>query len=314
MKNIFVTGATGFIGKRVISLLNDKGFYLYLLTRNESKLKENLFNNTNYEWVVGDLNKPELYKSTLDKCSIIVNLAGEINDASKLEATNIDGTLQLINLIKDDNSKRIIHLSSVGVVGSQYSPAKCIIDEESDCFPKNAYEKSKFKAEQLLENQVDNKRLVILRPTNVFGEFHPKKHLLNLFNYTKKSKFVFCSKDSMVNYVYVEDVADVIVKIIGKDTVFGTYNVGNSLKMSLFLKHIIEQQQSKCKVIIIPKCIFKFLTFFKPIIPEKIWLKVLSLNNQVIYSDEKLKRIIKYKVGLLEGLKKTINYYSKNKI
>ena len=56
-----------------------------------------------------------------------------------------------------------------------------IVDECTACFPQNEYEQTKYAAEQILLRQIPAKRLIILRPTNVFGENHPKNHLLNLF-------------------------------------------------------------------------------------------------------------------------------------
>lgn len=309
MIEIFITGASGFIGKSLIPLLNDEGLHLYLLTRDIRKKELCGFTNKNIEWVVGNLNDAESYERYVLKSSVIINLAGEINYLDNFHKTNVDGVQTLIDVVKKSADKRIIHVSSVGVAGVQYSDRQKIVDECTACFLQNEYEQTKYAAEQILLRQIPAKRLIILRPTNVFGENHPKNHLLNLFSQLTKQKMIICSKEARVNYVYVKDVASIIKQMLLSNSCYGIYNVGTAIAMSEFLHDIIELRHSTCKVVLINKYMFNLTILLKPFLSKTTWLKLKTLNNQVVYSDRKLLEDFPYPIDLQIGLRKTIDFY-----
>ncbi len=312
MKNIFVTGAAGFIGKHVMNAFSGRDYKFYLLARPEDKLPE--FTGINIEWVIGDINDTGSYIQALSNCSILIHMAAELYNPEKFELVNIKGVQSLIDAVKKCHVEKIIHLSSIGVTGMQFSDRTVTVDEQTPCNPKNGYEKSKLVSEQLLLGNLPEANLAILRPTNVYGDLHPKNHLLNLFNFVKNHQRFYLAPDAVVNYVYVGDVAGIIRFFVENPGISGIYNVGNSILLKDFIKIISGILHSPIKIRTLPRWMFRAALLFKFVLPESYALKILSLHNAVIYSDEKLRTMYLPEYGYEYGLRKTFDYFVSKKL
>ena len=104
----FITGATGFIGKR---LLRAGLSEVRILSRQPHPM---------YETVVCDLRSVEIPVDTLDGVDTVFHLAGfahDLRDASELEhiyrAVNVNSTVRLAELAAASGVKRFVFLSSV---------------------------------------------------------------------------------------------------------------------------------------------------------------------------------------------------------
>lgn len=179
---ILVTGATGLIGKSLVPLLSENGFFVRTTSREIesysiskiSSLKENVF---------FDLGADENdYIILLEDIDVVIHLAAKVHDVSiskkdseKYFKINSDGTEKLAKQALLHGVKRFIFLSSIKVNGeSNISDAKGKIlafNEGDDPHPQGAYAKSKLEAEDAIrkichESEMD---YVILRPTLVYG-------------------------------------------------------------------------------------------------------------------------------------------------
>lgn len=160
-KKKFITGATGYVGRNFVDSLVKNGHIVYVLTRKESSF---FSNNKNINVIVGDIT---------DKISLppdigtIYHCAGVIYQPKEMEKVNVLGTQNIIDIALKNKCK-LIHLSSAGVAGKT---KEFIIDENTICNPQNAYELSKYEAEQIVTDAVIKKGLQaqILRPTTIFG-------------------------------------------------------------------------------------------------------------------------------------------------
>lgn len=304
---IFITGAGGFIGKHLLKELHLLNVKLFLLIRENDSIPA--FQYANIEWIKGDLINPASYREFLKKSDVVIHMAAELYNPKYFMETNVEAVDLMINEINASSVKRVIHLSSVGVVGMQHSSKKIIVNEVSACFPKNEYERTKLISEKLWKEKLINKDLVIIRPTNVFGEEHPRKHLKNIIEHITHKKYFLCSAHSMVNYVYAGDIASSIAFFLVNTELNETYNVGESISMHQFVAIIRKHTASQCKIIFIPEMFFRLLNAFKFLFPSELFSKLISLNNKVVYSDEKLKKLHQYTYGIETGLKNTCDYY-----
>lgn len=264
-KKILITGATGFIGQHLLEALEGSNTEITILSRKQdpqlrSKIKATI--------IQGDIQDVEtVLRAARDK-DLIINLAGEIKKTDLFEKTNITGTKNLLSAAEANSVKKIIHLSSVGVVGIQYSSQRIVIDEKSECHPKNEYERTKLESENLVKEAATSGKIqaVILRPTNVFGEHHPENALLNLLSYCYKKRKIYFTLDAKVNYLYVKDLTAAILHFIEKDYDELIYNVGEPKRMDVFIESI----EKYLNIPIANKQLPSFILGFMNMLPKKM--------------------------------------------
>ncbi|MDD5006774.1 MAG: NAD-dependent epimerase/dehydratase family protein [Syntrophorhabdaceae bacterium] len=160
-RTVLVTGATGFIGRYVVSHLLDEGLRIFALVPEG----EEYFppENKAVEVVRGDITDRLHIPAGV---SAIYHCAGVITMVEEMERVNVRGTQNVVEAAIANNC-RLIHLSSAGVVGKTNNKT---INEETPCRPDSLYEKTKLRAEEIVRHGINKGlRAQILRPTIVFG-------------------------------------------------------------------------------------------------------------------------------------------------
>lgn len=308
-KNIFITGGNGFIGRHLCDEIKGDDIRMYMLILPDEKPQ---IEDSRIIWISGDLNITETYSDALSVCDTVIHMAAELHNPERFEQINVTGVENILRASKRSKIERFIHLSSVGVVGMQFSTSDIQVDEKSECHPQNEYERTKLISEKILREGFDEKKLVILRPTNVFGEIHPRQHLLSLMRHISAGKTIYMSRNAKVNYVYVKDVTASIAFFFNHPHLSGIYNIGEPMHMSNFIQEIAKACNTKCKIVKISTLFGGIVFICRKIIPSKIFSKILSLFNRVSYSGEKLANQFVFPYGIVYGLKKTADYYKKN--
>lgn len=167
---IFITGGTGFLGRHLGPYLLNKGYRLRLLVRPTSDIS--WFPKGQIDLKVGDISDVGLLKEAMDGCDYVIHAAGHFRlwgPERKFQSVNLEGTRNLCEAVLDSQVKRMVYISTVAVVGSPKSGE--IIDEETVCQPKDAYQKSKYAAEKVILEMVARDQLdgIILRPGAFYG-------------------------------------------------------------------------------------------------------------------------------------------------
>ena len=217
---IFVTGAAGFIGTKLVQLLLREGFSvrgLYHRTHPDWANYAELDPGDRLEFVQGDITSVESLRKAMDGCRYAFHLAGFAQnwarDFSIFKKINIDGMQSVFQIAKEQNFERIVWTSSIVTFG----PTKpgTTADETSPRISEQyftEYEKTKTLAEkEALQWVADGLPLVIVNPTRVFGP-GPQidgNALAGLINdYVTGKLFVLLNFGMDVgNYVFVDDVA-----------------------------------------------------------------------------------------------------------
>ena len=180
MTNYFITGATGFIGRRLVArLLNRAGTAtVYALVRPTSKDKlAALFENSpgaeRLVPVTGDLAEPSLGidPGELDRIDHLVHLAASYDLTAGEEANrvaNVDGTRNVLSFARQARAGRLHHVSSIAVAGEHTGRFTERDFDRGQRFA-SPYHATKFMAEQLVREQPDVP-FTVYRPSAVVGD------------------------------------------------------------------------------------------------------------------------------------------------
>ncbi len=173
--NIFLTGATGFVGSHVAQAYAAQGAKLRLLTRSTSNLAalESLPAGT--EQITGDLRNPQTFAHALTGCDALIHVAADyrlwVPNPADMYKANVDGTRDLLRIARERNIPRVVYTSSVATMGFRADGA--IVDESTPVSLANMighYKRSKFLAEEVaIEAARAGQHVVILNPTTPIG-------------------------------------------------------------------------------------------------------------------------------------------------
>lgn len=221
MLHINVIGGSGFIGSKLCSIFYSNGNSFSVIDKAYSPLYVNNF-------YMADVRNIISLEKTIAKNSIIINLAAEhrddINPKSLYDETNVQGARNVCQVAIEKNIKTIVFTSSVAVYG--FAPPET--NENGKINPFNDYGRTKWEAEQIYRqwwlDDAENRTLVIVRPTVVFGERN-RGNVYNLIKQIASGRFVMIgsglNKKSMA---YVENIAAFLNYSLGFKPGIHVYN------------------------------------------------------------------------------------------
>jgi len=171
--NVFLTGATGFVGSHVAHAFAAQGARLRLLIRSTSRL-DNL-EGVSAETVTGDLRNPDTFRSALGDCDVLVHVAADyrlwVRDPQAMYEANVDGTRNLLALARELGVTKAVYTSSVATMG--FREDGTIVDENTPVSLDDMighYKRSKYLAEQeAVAAAHDGQHVIVLNPTTPVG-------------------------------------------------------------------------------------------------------------------------------------------------
>jgi len=224
---VAITGASGFIGRQVVALLQRAGCSLRLLTRRPCG------NQTGVTWVHGDLFSPESLRELVCGATAVMHLAGvahtTLNSAAELQqayATNVGGTKSLVQACNDAEMPRFVLMSSAHVYTGQRGTD---LDENSFTAGDSPYALMKLNAEAaVLEMAAKGGcRVAILRPCLVYGS-GVRLNLAALLSAVRRGYYVHAGKIRVVrSMASVDTVAAAVLHALRDDSYEGIYNVAD---------------------------------------------------------------------------------------
>ena len=240
-KTIIVTGGCGFLGSNIVKKLNDLGHNRIIIVDNYDKQK---FKNLKLLTFVDYLSYKQgisFLKNAFNKYDIsaIIHIGANadvlIKDADLMLETNYEHSKFYLEIAQERNIP-LIYASSSAIYGNAHQKNK-----ENQQDPHNIYAWSKW----LFDKHVDanlasyKNRVIGLRFFNIFGmgEFHKGRNAslpLRFFSFIRENGFIdVFDREIHRDYVWVEDVADVIIEILKDETVAnGIYDLGGNNPIS----------------------------------------------------------------------------------
>ena len=181
-KTVAITGATGFVGGRMLDLMVQNGYEARALTRRKQDDRPGV------TWVRGALDNPASLANMCGGADVVLHIAGIVNapDKAGFEAGNVAGTLAVIEAAKQAGTKRFVHVSSLAATRPGLS----------------IYGETKAKAEKIVA--LSGLDWTIIRPPAVYGPGDGE--MLELF---KMAKLGFVTlppdADGRMSVIHVED-------------------------------------------------------------------------------------------------------------
>lgn len=206
---IAVTGATGFVGRNLISLLSrdtTAGGIRALVRDPESAVRK--LPQPGLEFRAVDVTKRESLHGAFDGCDVVVHtVAIPTERTASFASVNVEGTRNVVAEAMRAGVKRIVHIAALGAdPGSPYP-----------------YLRSKGVGQRIVkEAKIAS---VILRPSLLFGpgdDFFPR------LGFTLKFPIVPVPGDGKARFqpLHVEDLAMVLRAAMGRDDVLGVHDLG----------------------------------------------------------------------------------------
>jgi nucleoside-diphosphate-sugar epimerase len=322
MKNILVTGGTGFIGQHLVETLKKKGYKITLLVKD----KENV---AGVKTISGDITKKETLKIPKD-IEAVLHLAALTNsDKTGREAyeifneINFKGVVNVAEACK--NIKKFVFMSSVDALGIIHGR---VIDEKTPSQAKAPYDVSKYKAEKYLLERFQKEKfpVVILRPTMVYGEGELVSQMkvnvavFNMCKMVKKHIFPIAgSGKNMLPLVHVQNVVSACLLALESKKSGEIYTVSDEKSYSLneVIKTIARIENAGYPGPHIPKFIMKIGASLFELLEKITKIKAPIKKSGIDYITQnrlfdisKAKNELNYKpINLEEGLTRTIKFY-----
>lgn len=168
---ILVTGATGFLGRRLIARLRDHTTLpVRALVRHESDAL--WLKAFGVELAFGDVTDFTSVRTAMRGVRQVIHAAGLFRfwgQPENFERVNVGGTVNMLKAAVQAPIERFVLVSTAVVIGEPLRGQ--VVDEHHPLNPRDPYQRSKAKAEAVVQEYVHNVDLpaVILRPGAFYG-------------------------------------------------------------------------------------------------------------------------------------------------
>jgi len=312
--NILITGGAGFIGSHLTKKLLKNNYQVIvvdnLITGSEKNIEE-FKNNKNFTFIKADVIKP---LADLPKIDYLFHLASPAspNHQSKISyhqlaletmLVNTTGTLELLKLAKKHQAK-FLFASTSEIYGNPlvHPQNEGYFGNVNPIGPRAVYDEAKRFGETLTSYFVKKERVdgKIARIFNTYGpnmRIDDKRMVVNFITQALKNKpiTIFGNGKQTRSLCYVDDLVDGLIKLMFNKNTYGeVVNLGNPEEHTVleYAKIIKRLANSKSEIV-----------FFEELPPDDPQKRKPDIS--------KAKKLLNWepKIGLEEGLKKTICYF-----
>lgn len=214
---IFVTGATGFVGKNLLNFLmgTQPEAKITCLVRDVQKAKAQWPDlPANVQWLPGDLLQPQTYQSTIQNAELVFHTAAlvSLRNGPEFYTQNTDATRHLVEALQTSpHLKRLLHVGSISAVDRDWhQPALAPLSDFSPCQPNTDYGKSKLQAEQCVMNS--GLPYTVLIPAYIYGPYaRPNSSMDRLIrDMAAGKKYTRFPFPGFASEIYAEDLAEML--------------------------------------------------------------------------------------------------------
>ncbi len=331
MSRILITGASGFIGSFLVEEALIQNHEVFAGVRKSSSLK--YLSDYRIQTLPLDLSSPKKLIEKWNELKVhfsafdyVIHNAG-ITQAAKpsdFELVNNQFTQNLLQSLVDADfmPKKFILMSSLAAMGPGNETSLAPIELDHQANPITSYGRSKLNVELYLKNQTDVPYL-IFRPTAVYGP--REKDFLTLFKTINKHIEPYISSPKqLLSFIYVKDLARLILQSCSSDVYNGTFFVSDGKTYTCKnLSEITKKVLNKWTIpIVLPKPVVRTIAYLSESI-AKMSHKTSVLNHEKYKeltslnwscNSEETQSAFNYtpEYHLEKGIEETIYWYKKN--
>lgn len=262
---ILVTGGAGFICSHLVDRLLEKDYYVKIIDNfspyYSPQLKHQNISlnkdNTNFELTKGDIRDKTIMKKVLEDTQIIYHLASQpgiktsVDNPLKTNDINVNGTLNILNQMRNSDIKKIIFQSSSSVYGKTKSLP---FNETEPKEPVSPYAVSKLACEHYVRvfSELYGFKMTIIRPFTVYGPRMRPDLAISIF--TKKALknepiTIFGDGTQTRDFTHVDDIVNANIKsLTSGDNESFDIGTGRAHSVNELVRNIIKITNSKSKI------------------------------------------------------------------
>lgn len=324
---ILLTGATGFIGRKLANRLVEEGHEIIALVRSTSNTAGL---PTSVEFKEADLLQFEAVEGVVEGVQVVIHLAAYFDfypsDVDLLYRTNVEGTKNLMNACVGTNVERFIYGSTTEVIGPvRYPPGT----EDTELLPQFDYSKSKVMAENAVREISKDTGLnyIILRPTGVMGEgdTYTAMELIAAIN-NREVPVLPGDGERHIMYTHVDDVVEAFVLAVTSNAALNNTLIispDEPMKYKDLINFLGEKLGVKIPKHRVPTSVAKLgIGLLSPIKNRRkntfLWhmQTIQSMDEDRWYSNSLAKRLLGWapKVTMKEGIERQIEWAWENNL
>ncbi len=324
---ILLTGATGFLGSRVLEKLIDIN-EIESVTANGRNIKSSHFiNHPKAKYVLGDLSDVKTTEKIVNENDLIIHaaaLSSPWGTSVMFETANVLTQKNLIEAAKRNNISRFIFISTPSIYFDYKNKYNI---KESDILPPkfvNQYAETKRRAEILLENS--GIQYLIFRPRAMIGRGDTviMPRLIRAFDEGRLK--IIGNGQNIVDLTSVANITDVVLAgIFAKEEAWNKdYNISNGEPVKLWdaISQVLNMMGKDFNPKKVPFPVIKTLAHFLEIKSKLINMKEPSLTKYGVgvlaksftMDISKAKNLLGYepKVSTTQALEEFVKWYREN--
>ncbi|MBI5506853.1 MAG: NAD-dependent epimerase/dehydratase family protein [Deltaproteobacteria bacterium] len=214
----FVTGGTGFLGRRVVRRLIERGDEVLALAREGSRSEDLVAAGATV--VFGDLADVGPILDRVAECDVVYHVGARVQSHGQWDEffrVNVEATQRLMDAALAGRAERFVHVSSLGIFEIDRDGLTITDTSDYDRRPtmRGFYTRSKIDADRLACAAVrSGKNVVVVRPGLLYGPDHPQQSVFlgRVKKFLRPDLLVVVSTPRyLLPLTYIENAADAVV-------------------------------------------------------------------------------------------------------
>jgi len=283
---IVVTGATGFIGRRVIARLSEvysKDEIVCLIrdpTNDFERAGKELLSKLDLQTIEGDLVSGQALDQLPRSPRLVINLAANTDTEERDHSCNDLGLENLFDAVQPlGPGTHFVQISTTAIMAGRRK-AMLPLTEGTTPEPTNEYGRSKLRAEEFIVRKAREQgfSLTICRPTTVWGKGARKNSFFDVLvkMAITRSPVARLNWPGLTDLIHVDDAAELVLGLSqrrGASGLAGIYTISNEALTLARVNRLIHERLG--------------ITYKEIKLPKLFWSSAAS-SRQVIYTLESL--------------------------